>query len=165
MSHLPADTPYATNEEVARVLFQVASLLDLLQDNPYRVRSYRRAALGVLFLPRPLADYVAENEDFPIPGMGERLRSRLTELINTGQMGVYEALLEDIGEPIVSLLSVRGIGPKTAIRLVRELQVDSIEDLVEAAKGGQIRALRGFGPKREAQLAREAEALLEQTAA
>lgn len=165
MQNLNSDTPYATNDEVARVLFQLASLLDLLQDNPYRVRAYRRAALGVLFLPKPLAAYVAEDEEFPIPGLGERIRGRLTELVNTGHMGIYEALLEDVGEPVVSLLGVRGVGPKTAIRLVRELRIGSLEELVEAARSGQIQALRGFGPRREAQLGEQAEALLAQTAA
>lgn len=160
MDLIDSSAAYATNEEVARVLFQLASLLDMLQDNPHRVRAYRRAALGVLFLPKPLGHYIAENEDLPLPGVGEHLRGRLRDLINTGHMGVYEALLEDLGEPVVSLLSIRGIGPKTALRLVRELQIGSLRDLAEAARSGQIRTLRGFGPKREAHFGREAEAAL-----
>jgi DNA polymerase (family 10) len=156
--------PLATNEEVARVLFQLASLLDLMQENPYRVRAYRRAGLGVLLLPRQLAEYVAENEELPLPGIGERMRRRLMEIVNTGHMGVYETVLEDLGEPMVSLLAVRGIGPRTAIRLMRELQIGSLQDLVAAANDGRIRGLRGFGPKREAQLGEQAEALLQSAA-
>jgi hypothetical protein len=47
------DTPFITNQEIARVLFQIGALLETMEGNPFRVRAYRRAALGVLFLPRP----------------------------------------------------------------------------------------------------------------
>lgn len=131
----------------------------MLEDNEYRVRAYRRAALGVLFLPRPLIEYVAEGEELPLQGVGERLRGRLHELVNHGSLGLYDALLGEVGEPIVSLLALRGVGPKTALRLVRELHIESLEDLRAAAGEGRIQALRGFGPKREADLGRQAAAL------
>lgn len=153
-------TPYVTNAEIARILFHVASILETTQDNIYRVRAYRRAALGILMLQRPLAEYVLDGEEAPLPGVGDRIRGRLKELVNTGQMGVYAALLEDVGEPVVSLLALYGVGPKTAMRLVSELKLNSLQDLVDAAHAGKIRELRGFGKKREAQLAQRAEALL-----
>jgi DNA polymerase (family 10) len=154
------DIPYPTNEEIARILFQIASLLELMDDNTYRVRAYRRAGIGVLLLRRPVAEYVAAGEQPPLPGVGERILQRLHELVNTGQMGVYETFLEEIGEPLASLLAVHGIGPKTAVRLVRELEIGSIGELIEAARAGRIQELRGFGPKRQARLAEQAELLL-----
>ncbi|MBV9278578.1 MAG: histidinol-phosphatase [Chloroflexi bacterium] len=165
MSTLDPQTPYATNEEVARALFHVASLFELLEGNVYRVRAYRRAALAVLYLPEPLAEYVARGEELPLPGVGDRIRGKLVELVNTGQMGIYDALLADLGEPMVSLLAIRGVGPKTALRLVRELRIGSLQDVVDAARSGRIRALRGFGPRREEELGRKAEALLLEGAA
>lgn len=161
MESINPDTPAATNEEVARILFQIASILEMTQDNMYRVRAYRRAALATLLLPRPLVDYVAANIEPPLPGVGERIRDRLRELVNTGRMGVYSALLEDLGEPLASLLSLDGVGPRTAVRLVDELQVSSIRDLAEAARRGRISQLRGFGSKREEKLGSQAEALLD----
>jgi DNA polymerase (family 10) len=156
-----AGLTFPTNQEIARILFQVATLLSMTQDNFYRVRAYRRAAFGVLNLPKPYADYVVAGERAPLPGVGDRIRGRLYELVNTGHMGVYEALLVELGEPLASLLAVHGIGPKTATRLVQELSIGSLTELVEAAQAGRIRALRGFGPRREEGLARAAEILLE----
>ena len=109
---------------------------------------------------KPLAEYMLDGEGPPLPGVGERIMSRLHELVNTGRMGAYETFLDEVGEPLASLLGVQGIGPKTAIRLVRELQVSSIAELVDAARNGRIRELRGFGPRREARIGEQAELLL-----
>lgn len=165
METLTLETPWATNDEIARILFQVASLLELIEGNPYRIRAYRRAALGVLYLPKPLAEYVASHESIPLPGAGDGMQRRLVDLVNTGSMGVYETLLDDVGEPLVSLLRVHGIGPKTAIRLIRELGVGSLQDLVVAAREGRIQTLRGFGAIKETQFRMAAENVLTVTAA
>ncbi len=161
MDSINSDIPAATNEEVARILFHIASLLELTQDNVYRVRAYRRAALGTLLLPRPLVDYVAAGIEPPLPGVGARIRGRLRELVNTGRMDVYGALLEELGEPMATLLSLHGVGPRTAVRLVEELRIGSLYDLAEAARRGRISELRGFGPKRQEKLGAQAEALLD----
>jgi DNA polymerase (family 10) len=142
-----------TNAEIARTLFQIGSLLELIECNPFRVRAYRRAALAVLFLPRQAIDYVSGGEPVPLPGVGDGLQAKIYDLLNTGHMGVHDTLLEEIGEPLASLLTVEGIGPKTAIRLVSELQVQSLHDVARAAEEHRIQALRGFGPKREQRIA------------
>lgn len=152
--------PYPTNQEIARILFQVAGLLEMTQDNVYRVRAYRRAGFRVLVLPDPLVEYAGKIDQAPLPGVGERIRGRLQDLVNTGHMGVYETLLEELGEPAASLLSIHGVGPKTATRLIGELRLTSLSDVVQAAREGRIQRLRGFGPKREAQLAAGAELML-----
>lgn len=164
MDTATTDIPFITNQEVARILFQVGSLLETLEGNPYRVRAYRRAALAVLYLPRPLADYFSRDEEAPLPGVGERMRRRLGELVNSGHLGAHDALLEELGEPLVSLLAVNGVGPKTAVRLISELQIASLEDLAAAAQSGRIASLRGFGPKREARIASAVEAHLQSAA-
>jgi DNA polymerase (family 10) len=155
---------FVSNSEVARILFQIASILEMTQDNIYRGRAYRRAALGVLLLQKSLADYVIAGEEPPLPGVGERIRRRLCELVNTGRMGVYDGLLAELGEPLSSFLALHGVGPKTATRLVAELHVASLPDLLQAARGGRIRTLRGFGPKREANIGDQAELALQAAA-
>jgi len=150
------DTPFITNQEIARVLFQIGALLETMEGNPLRVRAYRRAALGVLFLPRPLVDYVACHQDLPVSGLGDWLRQRLYDLVNTGHIDAHAALLDEIGEPMATLLGIEGVGPKTAIRLISELGVGSLEDLRDAADTGRIQELRGFGAKRQKELGRRA---------
>lgn len=150
------DTPFITNQEIARVLFQIGALLETMEGNPFRVRAYRRAALGVLFLPRPLVDYVASHQEVPVSGLGDRLRQRLYDLVNTGHIDTHAALLDEIGEPMATLLGIEGVGPKTAIRLISELGVGSLEDLRDAAYSGRIQELRGFGAKRQEELGRRA---------
>lgn len=157
---MESDTLLLTNDEIAHVLFRIASLLEMMDDNEYRVRAYRRAAIGVLLLRRQVAEYVMEHRDPPLPGVGERIMVRIHELVNTGHMGVYETFLDELGEPLASLLALRGVGPKTAIRLVRELGVNSLAELGEAARTGRIQTLRGFGPRKEAQIAEQVETLL-----
>lgn len=158
------EVPYITNQEVARLLFQIASILEMTQANVYRVRAYRRAAFGTLMLPKPLCEYLEAGQRPPLPGVGERIHGRLTELVNTGHMGVYDTLLDEMGEPAASLLALHGVGPKTAIRLVNELGITSMRDLADAAQSGRIRRLRGFGERREASLGSQAESLLEHAA-
>lgn len=152
--------PLISNAEVARSLFQVAALLELMECNPFRVRAYRRAALAVLLHHRSVAEAVASGEALTLPGVGDGLSARIVSLVNTGHMGVHDTLLEEIGEPMATLLSVEGIGPRTAIRLVSELGVANLSDVVSAARDGRIRELRGFGPRREERIARAAEGLL-----
>src|SRR5947209_18350004 len=142
-----------TNREAARVLFQIASLLETMECNPFRVRAYRRAALAVLFLPQELSDYVCAGEVPPLDGVGDGLAAKIMDLVNTGHMGVHETLMEEIGEPMASLLSVEGIGPKTAVRLVSGLQVATLDDVAAAAREHRIQSLRGFGEKREQRIA------------
>lgn len=147
------DTPFISNPEVARILFQTAALLEMMEFNPFRVRAYRRAALGVLFSPRPVVDAIAGAAPPDVPGIGEGMWRKLADLANTGHMETHDMLIDEVGEPLASLLLVPGVGPKTAMRLVRELNVTSLAELEDAAASGRVQSLRGFGPKREARIA------------
>ena len=83
-----------SNHRIAEALFNIATLLDMQRANPYRIAAYRRAALGVLTLPEPAAQMIARGEPLSIPGVGERLRRKITELTLTGHMTFYEDLCE-----------------------------------------------------------------------
>src|SRR5919197_3075369 len=138
-----------TNRHIAAILFNIATLLDLAQDNVYRVRAYRRAARRILALPEEATAIVARGEDLPLPGVGERLRRKLAELLATGSLNFYDELLEDLPLPIRALMALDGIGPKIAQRLHDELGLSTAHDLIAAAEQGKTHELYGFGVHRE----------------
>ncbi len=139
-----------TNRRIAAMLFNIATLLDLAQDNLYRVRAYRRAARRILALPEPATAIVARGEELPLPGVGTRIRRKLAELIGSGGMRFYEELLEDQPQHIQALMALEGMGPKLALRLYDGLGVASPQQLIAAAERGTLQSVFGFGPQREA---------------
>ena len=148
------------NREAARTIFAVAALLESLGANPFRVRAYRRAALRLMLLAEPAAQRANAAGELEVEWLGQRLRRKVGELVTRGRMQFYDELLDALPRPVRDLLSVPGIGPKTAARLMRDLNVRSLRGLVRAARRGQLQRLRGIGPVRERRFAEAAEAIL-----
>ncbi|MGH2531007.1 MAG: helix-hairpin-helix domain-containing protein [Thermomicrobiales bacterium] len=153
-------TTRVTNQDAAEVLFNVATILELAEDNPYRVRAYRRAARLLLRTADQSRLRVNDRHELDLPGLGPRLRRKLGELLHTGQMRFYVELCADLPREVASLMEIPTIGPKTARRLHEELGLATAADVVEAAHEGKIRQLYGFGEKRERQLLAGAEQVL-----
>jgi DNA polymerase (family X) len=149
-----------TNKEAADVLFNVATILELAEDNPYRIRAYRRAARLLLRSPVNGRVRLTETSELDLPGLGPRLRRKLGELFATGRMKFYVELCADLPDEIQALMEIPHVGPKTATRLHEELGVSTPAGVVQAAKAGKIRSLYGFGPKREQLLLEGALAVL-----
>lgn len=146
------------NRQIAGILFNIATILDMAQDNIYRVRAYRRAARRILALPEEASVIVARGDELPLPGVGVRIRRKLAEVITTDRLTFYQELLDDLPYPIQSLMALEGVGPKTAERLHAELGLATCQDVIRAADEGKIRTLFGFGERREAQLQQAAHA-------
>lgn len=142
-----------TNREIAHILFNIATLLEMGAGNPYRIRAYRRTARAMLRLQGEATTLVAERGELPIPGLGKRLRAKIGQLIAGGRMAFYEELVAEQHPAIQSLMRVPGVGPKTALRLFTELHLSSPEALLFAARRGRIRELWGFGERSERALA------------
>jgi DNA polymerase (family X) len=152
-----------TNKDAADILFNVATILEMAEDNPYRVRAYRRAA-GLLLGNREDARVKLvdgkEGKELDLPGLGPRLRRKLGELLATGRMRFYVELCADLPDEVAALMALPGVGPKTALRLHEELGLATPADVYAAAQGGRIRQLYGFGERRERQLLAAAESVL-----
>jgi DNA polymerase (family X) len=151
---------HVTNRDAAEVLFNVATILELAEDNPYRVRAYRRAARLLLRSREDAKVRLSEGGELELPGLGPRLRRKLGELLATGRMGFYVELCADMPEGVARLMEIPTVGPKTALRLHEELGLATAADVYAAAQAGKIRQLYGFGPNRERQLLAGAEAVL-----
>ena len=152
-----------TNKDAADILFNVATILELAEENPYRVRAYRRAArllLGSREDAKVKLVQGKEGRELDLPGLGPRLRRKLGELLSTGRMRFYVELCAELPDDVSGLMQIPNVGPKTALRLHEELGLSTPSDVYAAAQAGKIRALYGFGEKRELQLLHGAEAVL-----
>ncbi len=146
--------PAINHEQAAEVLFNCASLLQMAGANEYRIAHYRDAARTMLRL-GPVALEAAMNEEmWPQLGLGKRLGNKVRELVRDGTMKFYVELRADLPPAVDSLMTVTGVGPKLALRLHKELGVNTPPELADAARRGQVAKLKGFGPKRQAAYAR-----------
>ena len=141
-----------TNKEAADILFNVATILELAEDNPYRIRAYRRAARLLLGSRQDAKLRLTDTKELDLPGLGPRLRRKLGELLSSGRMGFYVELCTELPPDLARLMQIPGVGPRTARRLNEELGLTTAAEVAEAARHGKIRALFGFGEKRERQL-------------
>lgn len=141
------------NADIAAVFEEIADLLELGNENPFRVRAYRNAARIVAGLRLDIAGELAHGRALPrLPGIGEDLSNKLKEISATGTCGLLERLRGKMPSGITELLRLPGLGPKRVSALYRELDVHTLAQLQRAAQDGRLRALAGFGPKTEQRL-------------
>ena len=137
------------NRAIARVLREIADLLELKNDNPFKIRAYRNGADIAANHPHELA-LLDEAGLRQIPGIGKDLASRIREISETGDTALHRDLIAEFPPTILDLLDLQGLGPKTVATLYRQLAVRTLDDLERAARDGRVRALKGMGAKKEA---------------
>ena len=137
-----------TNRQVAETLYFMGQLLEVLGENPFKVRAYYKAAEVVERLATPVSR-LEEEQLKEIPGIGSAIAKKIREIVETGTFQELETVRAGIPEPLIELLSLEGIGPKTVNKLWKKLNVQSISDLEREAKQHRIRAIKGFGEKKE----------------
>ncbi|HEY3219670.1 MAG TPA: DNA polymerase/3'-5' exonuclease PolX [Gemmatimonadales bacterium] len=137
------------NAEIARLLSDVADLLEISAGNPFKVRAYRNAARTVADHPDPIAELVSGGEfDLTdLPGIGGGIAKEITALVETGNMPQRQQLVATIPPGLLDLLRISGLGPKRVKLFHEKLQVNSVADLKDALEKGKIAKLSGFGPK------------------
>lgn len=137
------------NLHVSQIFTDIADLLEIKGDNPFRVRAYRRAAQNIETLAEDVATLLERDALEEIPGVGKDLAAKIREIITTGTLQEYERLKGEIPAGVVQLLQVPGVGPKTAKLLYDEKGIDSLEKLEAAAKAGALQGLPGIKAKTE----------------
>ena len=136
------------NPAIARILREVADLLEIKGDNPFKIRAYRNAGDITSNHPHELSR-LDETGLREIPGIGKDLAARIREIAQTGDADFHRQLIAEFPPTILDLLHLQGVGPKTVATLYRELDIRTLEDLEGAARDGRIRALKGMGAKKE----------------
>lgn len=136
------------NKSVARTLVEIADLLELKGENPFKIRAYRNAADIVSHA----GEAVASLDEAALRGwngIGKDLAGRIREIVTTGDCGIRRDLLAEFPATLLDVLRLQGVGPKTVAVLYKELRITSLGDLAAAAKAGRIRGVKGMGGKKE----------------
>jgi DNA polymerase (family 10) len=136
------------NQEIARIFNEIADLLEIKGGNPFRIRAYRRAAQNIDGLPGDVAR-MEERELLEIPGIGQDLAGKIRHYVSSGKMEGYEELKKEIPEGLGVLLTVPGLGPKTAQLLSSRLKIKNIGDLERLAREHRLSGLPGIKEKTE----------------
>ena len=139
-------------DQVAAVLVEIGTLLELKGENPFKTRAYQNAARTLEGLSEPLEKIVAEDRLKGMKGIGEALQEKITTLVTTGRLPYYEDLKASLPPGLVDLLGLQGVGPKKVKKLYQELGIDSLAALEAACRAGKIAELEGFGEKSQAKI-------------
>lgn len=142
------------NLELSRIFDQIARILKIKGENPFKIRAYEKIALVLENLPIDIETIYRQGGLNDIPGVGEGIAKKIEEFLTTSKLEYYEKLKETIPSGVIELLDISEVGPKTAKLLYEELGVDNIEKLEKAVKGHQIKNLPGMGEKSETNILR-----------
>src|SRR5205807_9986855 len=130
---------------IADVLEQIAALLELKGENPFKIRAYVNAARAIETFGGNIPDLKDEEAVAKIPGIGKSIALKIKELAATGSLKYLEELSAEFPSGIMKLFSLPGLGAKKIKVLHDKLQISSIEQLQKACETGRVAELPGFG--------------------
>lgn len=133
--------------EVASVLDEMGTLLELDGGNPFESRAYQNAARTLNNAEGDITELVQSGALAKLPGMGKTMVARITELVTTGKLAIYDELLERVPVGLRQMTRIPGLGPKRIRQICESLGVSTLADLKSAAEAGKIASLAGFGVK------------------
>jgi len=138
-----------TNREVARTLDHIADILQIKDENPFKVKAYRQAASSIYHLDEDIHYLYDKGRLSDIPGVGQAIKAKIEELVEKGSCEYYEKLLLEIPRGVLDMLNIPGVGYKTVKAIYEQLGVKNREELLQAAQEKRIRSLPGMGGKTE----------------
>jgi len=147
------------NQEVANIFRDIASILEIRGENPFRIRAYEKAALNIESLTGDIAAIAEGKELEKIPGVGKDLAKKIEEILNTGTCSHLEALKKETPEGLIEMLAVSGLGPKTVRLIYDKLKIASLDQLEEMARSHKLHGLPGIKEKTEENILRGIELL------
>lgn len=141
-----------TKDQIAEILVEIATLLELKGENPFKSRAYVNAARALENCTTPLEKiFVADGEE-RLKGIGDGIHVKICELVATGKLAYYEELKLSIPPGLVAMLSIPGLGPKKIKAMNDKLGIETLEQLEKACREGKVAELAGFGEKTQANI-------------
>lgn len=135
-----------TNKDIIKIFKLTASLLELHGENPFKIKSYNNAIFNLERYEKPINDMSLEAL-MNIEGIGKSIAANLHEINTNGTMALLDEILEKTPAGVVDMLSIPGIGPKKIGVLWKELNIEGLEELMEACETGKVACIKGFGVK------------------
>ncbi len=123
------------NGEIAKVFADIADLLELKGENVFKVRAYQKVARAIEQSSEELEQLVTEDRVREVPGVGEAIAKKITELVTTGRLEYYEKLKAEFPAGISTLVDIPGVGPKGADAIIKARRKGHLTEL------GHLRAI------------------------
>jgi len=149
-----------TNREVCEIFNEIAEILEILGENPFKSRAYRNAARVLENSGLDVQDLVREGRLEEVPGIGSALAAKIRELVTTGRLAYYEDLKQKAPRDVREMLKIPGVGAKT-VQVFLHHNITSIQELEAAARDQRLRSLPGIGKKTEEEILRSLGAMQE----
>ncbi len=141
-----------TNREVVALLEEIALLLDLSGENPFKSRAYLNVARQIEQSEEDVETLVEEGRLRELKGVGDALEQKITEYVTTGALKYHDDLRAKFPDSLFELFGIPGLGPKRIKQVYEELGITSLADLEAACTNGGLSELKGFGPKMQSKL-------------
>ncbi len=145
-----------TNKEIAGIFKLTGKLTELHDGNEFKAKSYMANAFKIERLPQPLENMSAE-EIAKVEGIGKGTHAKINEIISTGTLKDLQDLLEQTPVGVLEILSVKGLGPKKVRTIWKELEVESLGELLYACNENRLVDLKGFGDKTQTEVIKSIE--------
>lgn len=139
-------------DQIAAIFENIARLLELKGENPFKIRAYTHAVRALEILSEPVETLVAEERVSSVDGIGKAISEKITELVQTGRLAYYDKLRDEFPPDILTLFDIQGLGGKKIKALWDALRIDSVTKLERACKSGAVAELPGFGEKTAANI-------------
>lgn len=140
-----------TNKEIARRFNDLAKIMELHDENPFKIRSYANAYLQLRKISEPLSE-MTDEEIGAIKGVGKAIGEKIRELIETGELNTYKKYSDITPPGVREMLAINGFGPKKVRTIWKELGAESIGELLYACNENRLIELSGFGQKTQQDL-------------
>jgi len=134
------------NYQIADIFALLGKLTDIHGENNFKAKSYASAAFNIEKLPLQLSDTPKE-KIFEIKGIGESSGKKIIEILETGQLAVLNELIEKTPKGVIEMMNIKGIGPKKISTIWKEMEIESIGELLYACKENRLKLYKGFGEK------------------
>ncbi len=145
-----------TNKEIARRFSDLAAIMELHNENPFKIRSYANAYITLRKLDTPLADMPRAEMD-GIKGVGKAIGDKIQEILQTGDMQTFRKYADETPSGVVDMLSIKGFGPKKIQAVWKELGIETVGELLYACNENRLIELHGFGKKTQDEIRKSTE--------